>query len=46
MESHLDSKHATAAKLRRNNSNPQQFLASIVVSEVEKKGEGALYTGA
>ena len=42
MKSHANTKHATAAKLRSNDSDGQQFLASIVVNEVEKKGVGAL----
>ena len=42
MKSHVGTKHATAAKLRRKDSNGQQFLASIVVSEVEQNGVCAL----
>ena len=42
MKSHVDTRHATAAKLRSKDSNGQQFLAGIAVSEVEKKGVGAL----
>ena len=42
MKSHVDTKHATAAKLRSKDSDGQQFLASIVVREVERKGVGAL----
>ena len=42
MKRHVDTKHAPAAKLRSEDSDSQQFLAIIVVSEVEKKGVGAL----
>ena len=42
MRSHVDTKHATAAKLGSNDSDGQQFLAGIVVSYVEKKGVDAL----
>ena len=42
MKSHVDTKHATSAKLRSKVPDHQQFLASIVVSEVENNGKGAL----
>ena len=35
--------HATAAKLKSKDSDGQDFLGSIVVSDVEKKGVDALF---
>ena len=42
MKSHMDTEHAPATKLKTNDSDGQQFLACIFVSETENKGVGAL----
>ena len=41
MKSHVDTKHATAAKLRSKDSVGQQFLASIVLSAKLRRKLGA-----